>query len=303
MREKQKEKAPHPFVSAPIRESAQEAPAIPLKNLMLYLSSYFPELKTKLQQANLPYGPTKFISMAMQGALYSALLMLFVIGLALNSLQMPLIFLLPLAPILYALMFFYFMLYPDVKRMQRERAIDQELVFACRHMLIELRAGVPLFDAMLGISRDYGQVSVEFNKIVEKIALGVPATVALHEVGMNNPSAAFRRVILQIANSLVSGSDTAKALESALEQITKEQIIGLKEYGQKLNPIVMFYMIFGIILPSLGVAFLIILVSIAGGGRFQLGDSALLLIFLLVALVQYLFLSVVETSRPKYDLV
>jgi flagellar protein FlaJ len=303
MKEKHKDKSPHPLISSPIRESVQESAPSPLRNLLQYISSYFPELKTKLQQANLPYDNTKFISLALQGATVATILILFGLFIAFNSLNVSIIFLLPLAPIFLVLSFFYFMFYPDVKIMQRERAIDQELVFACRHMLIELKSGVPLFDAMLGVSRDYGEVSVEFNKIVEKIALGVPATLAMHEVAMNNPSSAFRRVILQLANALVSGSDSAKALESVLEQITKEQIIKLKEYGQKLNPIVMFYMIFGIILPSLGVAFLIILISIVGGGRFQIGDTALLLIFALVTLIQYLFLSVVESSRPKFDLV
>ncbi|MCL6089057.1 MAG: type II secretion system F family protein [Candidatus Marsarchaeota archaeon] len=155
---------------------------------------------------------------------------------------------------------------------------------------------------MLGISRDYGEVSIEFNKVVEKVTLGVPLGVALHDVAETNPSAYFKRVVMQMANSLASGSDVALALEAVLDQISKEQAIELKAYGQKLNPIVMFFMIFGIILPSLGIAFAIILVSFMGSA-ISFGPTALFGVLLAIGLVQFIFLSMVENSRPKFDIV
>ncbi|MFA6214230.1 MAG: type II secretion system F family protein, partial [Candidatus Micrarchaeia archaeon] len=178
-----------------------------------------------------------------------------------------------------------------------------ELVFAGRHMLIELQSGVPLFDAMLGISRDYGPVSVEFNKVVEKVTLGVPLGAALHDVAENNPSPYFNRLALQLANSLASGADIATTLQSSLDQISKEQILELKAYGQKLNPLVMFFMIFGIILPSLGVAFMIMMVSFLGGSGIAFGASALFGILAVIGIIQFIFLSMVESSRPKFDIV
>jgi flagellar protein FlaJ len=192
---------------------------------------------------------------------------------------------------------------PGVTAHQRAKRIDQELVFAGRHMLIELKSGVPLFDAMLGISRDYGPVSTEFNKVVEKVTLGVPLGAALHDVAVNNPSPYFNRLALQVANSLASGADVALTLEASLDQISKEQILDLKAYGQKLNPIVMFFMIFGIIMPSLGVAFLIMLVSFVGGSGIAFGPTALFGMLVCIGLIQFMFLSLVESSRPKFDII
>jgi len=176
-------------------------------------------------------------------------------------------------------------------------------VFAGRHMLIELKSGVPLYDAMLGISRDYGPVSEEFNKVVEKVTLGVPLGAALHDVAESNPSAYFNRLALQLANSLASGADVATTLEASLDQISKEQIIELKAYGQKLNPLVMFFMIFGIIMPSLGVAFMIMLVSFLGGSSISFGPQALFGVLACICLIQFIFLSMVESSRPRFDIV
>jgi pilus assembly protein TadC len=154
----------------------------------------------------------------------------------------------------------------------------------------------------VGVTRDYGEISKEFNKIVEKITLGVPSTVALHEVADQSPSTYLRRVLLQIANSVTSGSDVADSLESVLDQVSKEQIIMLKEYGQKLNPLVMFYMLFGVIIPSLGVAFMIIVFSVIGAGFESMGLALMIGVLGAVIVLQFLFLTVAENSRPSFDL-
>jgi len=243
-----------------------------------------------------------FIQQVLFSSIFSSLALLVATGLFLNYYKISLLLLVPLAPAYYILMVFYFMLYPQVKKIQRAKRIDQELVFAGRHLLIEIKSGIPLFDAMVGISRDYGEVSREFNKIVEKITLGQPVSLAMREVAEYNPSPSFNRVILQLVNSITSGSDVASSLESVLEQVSKEQIVQLKEYGQKLNPLVMFFMIFGIIMPSLGVAFLVILLSFVGGGISISGQTVLAVIFGLIFMMQFVFLSMVETARPRFDI-
>ena len=87
-----------------------------------------------------------------------------------------------------------------------------------------------------------------------------------------------------------------------LDQISKEQAIALKSYGQKLNPLVMFFMIFGVIMPSLGVAFAIILLSFIGGGQVSITPPMLAAVLALLAIVQFLFLGAVESSRPRFDI-
>lgn len=293
------------MVSTPLRTAPLLAQT-GLQNMFSGVASSMPNLKKELLMAEMSVTPSEFVqSAAAQAALIAAALELATL-LAASTFNLDLVLqvmLITLSIPLFFLLAFQFTLFaPHVKIMRRRRAIDQELVFAGRHLLIEMRSGVVLFDAMLGVSRDYGDVSKEFNRIVEKITLGVPAAVAMHDVAENSPSAYYRRVVLQMANAMASGSDVADSLEVVLDQIAQEQIIQLKAYGQKLNPLVMFYMLFGVIMPSLGVAFLIILLSFVGAGLSSYGVGLLVGILLLVAIVQFMFLSVVENSRPSFDL-
>ncbi len=300
--DKPKSKAPQPLVAQPVRDTEGPQEPSSFRNFFRALASNFPSLKKDLAVADMPYTPAGFVRRSLFTAIAIAAVLLLITWLAIRQNESAMLFIALLIPVYLAASFVYAMYFPKVKSRMRAKRMEQELVFAGRHMLIELKGGVPLFDAMLGISRDYGEVSVEFNKVVEKVTLGMPLGVALHDVAESNPSNYFRRVVMQMANSLASGSDVAAALEAALDQISREQAIELKAYGQKLNPIVMFFMIFGIILPSLGVAFLIILVSFLGS-TVSFGPTALFGMLLVTGLVQFIFLTMVENSRPKFDIV
>ena len=299
-------RAPQPLVSTPLRSAPRVRGPAPLRNLFSSIAASRKMLKKELDMAEMTVSPQDFVQSAFTKAVPLAIVLEALSIWALSNLSMDmLVFVLVVAlglPIFLLLSLEYFLMQPKVAAKRRARKLDQELVFAGRHLLIELRSGVMLFDAMLGITRDYGEVSREFNKVVEKVTLGVPMAAAMHEVADHCPSSYGRRVILQMANSLNSGSDVADSLESVLDQVSQEQIIQLKAYGQKLNPLVMFYMIFGVIMPSLGVAFLIILLSFVGTGLSAYGVGIMIAIFGIVTITQFLFLSVVENSRPSFDL-
>ncbi len=300
------DQAPQPMVSTPLRAPVQPAASDPLHNLFYGIASSRPALKKELDMAEMPLSPPQFVERCFMSAIPIALILEILLLAALTQVSIDALAFVILAvagvPVFVFLSLQYFLMQPRVVSKRRGRKIDQELVFAGRHLLIELRSGVMLFDAMLGVTRDYGEVSREFNKIVEKVTLGVPMAAALHDVAEHCPSNYGRRVILQMANSLSSGSDVADSLESVLDQVSQEQIIQLKAYGQKLNPLVMFYMIFGVIMPSLGVTFLIMLLSFVGTGLALSGPGILAAIFALVTITQFMFLTVVETSRPSFDL-
>ncbi len=285
-------------VALPVREGKKAAK--PLRVVSEWLMPYYPNMKKKLLMAGMDKPPEDFL----EGVVVSTFLFTVVLTVAtavfFSSIQVSLLWLVPLFFVYLLFSFQYFMLYPDVKITKRRKDIDYELVFAGRHLLIALKSGMPLFDSLVGVSKGYGAVSEEFNRIVEKVTLGVSMTQAIREVIQNCPSNDFNRIMLQIANSISSGSDVADSLEVVLNQVFREQVIALKAYGQKLNPLVMFYMIFGIIFPSLGLAFAVILFSLLGSGRFGIDASILLLVFVMISIVQFLFLAMVESSRPKY---
>lgn len=286
-------------VALPARGSGKRGP---IRSLSEFILPYFPTLRKKMVLADMKDSPEIFMDKVLVSAFFSALalaILTFVV-LDMAAVQMAALFVILLFFVYVIFSFFYYMMYPSVMVLKRKKAIDYELVFAVRHLLIGLRSGMPLFDAMVGVSRGYGEVSKEFNRIVEKVTLGTPIGQAVREVVQTNPSPAFRRIMIQLANAVGSGADVADSLEVALNQVFKEQIIELKSYGQKLNPLIMFYMIFGIIFPSLGLAFAIILFSFIGSGRFTLNAPVLLLFLVMVGVIQFMFLSMVETSRPRY---
>jgi flagellar protein FlaJ len=285
-------------VALPVRETRKGAK--PLRVVSEWLMPYYPNMRKKLLMAGMEKSPEDFLDGVVISTFLFTIALTVATAVFLNSIQVEMFWLVPLFFVFLLFAFQYFMLYPDVKITKRKKDIDYELVFAGRHLLIALKSGMPLFDSFVGVSRGYGAVSEEFNRIVEKVTLGVSMTQAIREVIQNCPSNDYNRIMLQIANSISSGSDVADSLEVVLNQVFREQVIALKAYGQKLNPLVMFYMIFGIIFPSLGLAFAVILFSLLGAGRFGITASLLLLVFVSIAIIQFLFLAIVESSRPKY---
>jgi len=261
----------------------------------------FPDLRKKLALANISQTPIEFLEKAVTNAAYLAAGLLILTGLFFFLQATSMLWLIPLALVYFLALFYYLMFYPDMVITRRQRELDYEVVFAGRQIVITLKSGMPLFDAIVGASRGYGEVSKEFSKIADKVILGIPMTQAIREETQYNPSKYFVRILMQIANSLSSGADVGDSLEVVLEQISKEQMIALKAYSQKLTPIVMFFMVFGIIVPSLGVVLATAVFSaVSGGAASGLQSSVLVPVFFVIALIQLLFLGLIESSRPKY---
>ena len=264
-----------------------------------FLIPRFVGLKKKLELADIRDTPSGFMEKVVGSTIMISIALIVLFGLFLSYFNFSLVWLIPLALIIIVGVFYYLMLYPEARVVRRKRELDYEIVFAGRHVVIALKSGMPLFETLVGASTGYGEVSVEFKKIVDKIILGVPTTQAIREVTLNNPSKYFVRMMMQVANSVASGADVGESLEGVLDQISKEQMIQLREYSQKLTPMVMFYMLFGIIVPSIGVVLAAVL-SVISAGKFGFTSALLIPVFVMIAIVQFLFLGLIESSRPKY---
>jgi flagellar protein FlaJ len=286
------------------RKPAQAAqprgkPEGPLRGIAKRISASMPDLRKKLREAGMNNDPVAFVQGALIGTIVMGLAFTLILFMLFDLFGIDKTLLVLLFPILLIASFMWQLQLPKAKARKRAKLVDRELVFAGRQMLIELKAGVPLFDAMLSISRDYGEVSKEFAKIAERVNAGVPTDLAMHDIAEDNPSMAFKRVLLQLINSIRSGSDVASALESVLDQISREQITEMKAYGQKLNPLGMFYMIFGIIMPSLGIALAIIIFSFLS---ISITSTILYSVLIPVIIMQYVFLTIIESQKPDYEL-
>jgi len=192
--------------------------------------------------------------------------------------------------------FLTFANYPKIKSKKRSRKLERDLPYALRHMLIEVRSGISLYEAMVSVSEDYGEASEEFNRIVKDINGGKPQIEALEDSIVRNPSTQYRRAMWQMINALKSGTDITNTLESLVDSMVKQQKLEVKRYGKELNPYVLVYLMIAVIVPSLGVTFLIVLSTFTGVG---LGEFTFYQIIGGLILFQIFFLNFVKSKRPE----
>lgn len=253
-----------------------------------------PDLHLKLRQARMYENEEGYIKRIFFTALYLSFGILFVGFFFTQSLYS-----FAALPIIFPLLFVYFLNYIDMKIEKLNNGINQEIVFAGRFLIIELESGVPMYQTFHNLAKNYPIIGQYFAEIIEKIDLGTTMEDAINEAIILTPSPNLRKVLWQLLNSMKTGSDVTNSLNVVIEQIVREQQIAVKEYGRKLNPLAMFYMMAAIIIPSLGTTMLVVLATFIG---FQLSLTVLLFITGLIAFVQFMFLSIIKTIRPPMDL-
>jgi len=197
--------------------------------------------------------------------------------------------------------FIYFsqMAYPKVFLMKKEREIERNLLSALEDILVQLNSGIPLFTVMINISdADYGELSEEFKKAVRRINAGSPEQEVLEQLSRENTSEYFRRTLWQISNGMNAGSDMAVVIRDSINALNEEQIIQIQSYGNKLNPLVVFYMLVAVIIPSLSITFLTIFSSMVGLNKFTT-MILFLSLFVIVMFMQIMFLGLIKSKRPS----
>lgn len=260
----------------------------------------FPDLKHNLLQANMPYEPEEFVKRTfMASFMLSFGVCILFIGGMLSSLGKQITPAIILFPVCLFIFFNYFIKAPSVKISKFEKEINKEIVFAGRFFIIEIESGVPIFNAFINISRVYPAVGQYLGGIVDRINMGTSMEDAINEAIETVPSANLRKILWQILNSIKTGADVTESLSGVIEQIIKEQNIAVEEYGRKLNPLAMFYMLIAVIVPSLGTTMLIIFSSFMG---FKLTLPVLLTITGLIGFMQFMFYAMIKSSRPAVEL-
>ncbi|MEK6858459.1 MAG: type II secretion system F family protein [Nanoarchaeota archaeon] len=189
--------------------------------------------------------------------------------------------------------------YPFIYQTRRQKNIERNLIPALEDMMVQLNAGVPLFSILVNISSsEYGELSSEFKKAVKKMNAGVPQTEALDDLGRNNPSVYFRRTLWQISNGMKAGSDIVIVIRESMKSLNQEQVLQIQTYGNKLNPLIMFYMLISVILPALAVTFLTILASMVNLDK-ATTQGLFIGVFVFIVIIQVMFLGVIKSTRPS----
>jgi len=262
--------------------------------LYSYIAKRVPGLRIKLRQAGISQDPEEYVKTILNTCALLSIGIFFMFFFFTTSLATLIII-----PIVIPLLFLYFIKFVDVKIEKIKKRIDEEIIFAGRFVIIGLESGVPIFKIFEDVEKNYEYVGYYFGEILNKVYLGTSMEDAINETINTTPSANLRRILWQIVNSMRTGTEVGNSLNSVIDQIVKEQAIAVQEYGKKLSPLAMFYMTISIIVPSLGITMLVILATFIG---IQVTMPILLMLAGLIAFVQFMFLSLVKSSRPSISM-
>ena len=194
---------------------------------------------------------------------------------------------------------FFMLTSPKSGIRKRQREIDREVLFAGRYLLIRLQSGSPLITTLSDASKGKGPVAKYFGNIMYEIDTGTPLEEALENGRKYSASPKFKKLIWQLVVVLKTGAEITGSLRETVRAIANEQAIEIKAFGKKLSSILLFYMVVGCVVPSLGLTMMVILASFIG---FPLSPVLLTIILVLLGGIQIAFIIMVKASRPMVDL-
>jgi len=259
--------------------------------LYSYLAKFVPDLRTKLKQAGVFQDPEQYIKSIMSTAILLSIGIFFMFFFFTMSFWSILVI-----PLSIPMLFIYFLKFVDVKIEKIKKRIDEEIIFAGRFLIIGLESGVPIHKIFEDMEKNYEYVGYYFGEILNKVYLGTSMEDAIRETLNVSPSPNLRRILWQVMNSIKTGTEVGTALNSVIDQIVREQAIAVQEYGKKLSPLAMFYMTISIIVPSLGITMLVILATFIG---LKVTMPILIILAAGIGFVQFMFLSMIRSSRPS----
>ena len=263
------------------------------------IASKYPTLKRKLTIAHIELTPEQYVRKNIISALSLTVVLAFGIFLFTAGLGLP-IWVVPVSAIVVFFLFFeLFMHVVDVKIRKLAKEIDRDVLFAGRFLLIKLNSGKPLMNAIIDASNSYGVANRYFKEIVRDIELGTPLEDALEKASRYSPSEKMQRILFQISNALKIGVDVTNFLEAILDEIAEDQLLEIKNYGRKLSGITMFYMLFAIVIPSLGITMLIAVVSLI---NIQIDFGLFMLFLFALIIIEFVFITIFKSIRPNVNI-
>lgn len=280
--------------------------ARPLRSMAPGLLSMRRDFKRDLEEADMHVDTTDYASVAaLCGILYLVVLLAVFVSFSMNpdlELWFPdsaetLKSVLISAPFIISLvMMTQVMNFPSMKARRKAKNVESNLLYALRHMTVQVRSGATLFEAMKSVAfSDYGAISSDMDVAVKQVASGFPMANAIDSLAMRNRSKNYKKILWQLENAIRTGSDIGQVLMSMSENYFEDQKIAIQKFGKEMNTITMVFLITTVIFPVMGVIVLVLTALIP----VQSIPSSFLFIFLfIVAFVQMMIIGYIKEKRP-----
>ncbi len=243
-----------------------------------------PDLKLKLKKANSKQTPFQYVFQSFSMFVMSNIALLIIIILIFKNdiymLLMSLGFLLLITPIIYRFWFSYV----DVQIKKYARQVDSDLMFVAEYFLVSVESGLPLGNIIKRISHLKRPGGEFFKRIYLDFQTGKNMEKALEEGANYSPSDNMKILLKRLKDSLEIGIDLKQVLINFINEMSEKKILEIRAFSKKLNPIIMMYLLVGIVLPSLGLTFFIL-----GAALMQITPAFLKLILIFIFLIMFAF--------------
>ena len=258
-------------------------------------------LKKDLQQTDLTFHAEEYAAFSfMNGFFFFMLLtpLLFILSYKVNEKPLPeaLSIGISIGVGVFLLFFILLIRYPKILAGKKAEAIEQNLVYALKDLLLQLTSGISLFNALNNIARaGYGKVSEEFGLISQQVESGKPLTEALEDLTKGTKSIYMRKTAWQLANTIKAGASVKNALRTIINELVIVQRTKIRDYAQELNLWSLLYMLFAVAIPTIGATMLVILSSFAG---MSINNATFILFVVITVIVQIILIGFIKTRRP-----
>jgi len=292
-----KKAMPFNFIPEPLMEML----AFKFYGLGTVLSLMFPKAKADIYQAKTGYNVTDYFARAVLIFL-SYIIVFWIIFSTIASFTSldfarGLIVSLFFAIIMALMILFYLLTYPKLIVERRVRDIERNWVYALRTLLVQVKSGLSLFDGLnVIVQGDYGAVSSELRKVVDEINTGTSESEALERVAEANPSIFFKRSIWQIITGMEAGISIEDVLSSVVQNMIEEEKNAIRKYGSRLGLFSLIYVMLGVIVPALGITFLIVLSTFP---QLKVTETLFWLLLGVIVLLQFLYVGLMKSIRPS----
>ncbi|MBU2100848.1 MAG: type II secretion system F family protein [Candidatus Micrarchaeota archaeon] len=266
-----------------------------------FLQKVFVGTKYDLKKAELEITAEEYLTSAFISALFYGIIF-FALGTGLLYLRdgiiesaFPLNIIIGL--VFFVLFFFLHLIYPGIIAKKIAFEVDQNLIFALKSMLIQVKSGVPLFSSIKNVAKsDYGVVSAEFQTVVQEINSGTPEAKAIEKMALRTKSEYLRKAAWQIVSSIKSGASSVGALETTISTLTTNQLRAIKNYAAELNLWILMYLLLAAAIPTLGITFMIILSAMGGS---NITETHVMLTIAFAFVIQVVLIGFVKNRKPK----
>jgi flagellar protein FlaJ len=257
-----------------------------------------PEITLKLKKAGSKQTPFQYVNQSVTMSIMSGLAFAFIVyPIFKNSLFLLIIAELITLLILPILFYRFWIGVVDVQISKYGKTVDSDLLFVSEYFLVSLESGLPLGNVIQGISQIDRPGGRFFKRIYTDFKTGKDLEAALIDAIDYAPGDQIKVLLKRLADSLKIGVDLKDVLVNFIEESSAKKIVEIQAFSKKLNPKVMMYLLLGIVVPSLGITFLILGLAVANPGTPSLLKYILIGIFMFMFLFQYIFYSTFRFAK------